>query len=147
MTKEEKKKLCWSCDGRVPREAENCPYCGVYLSNTPYEGESAPTFDWDPPYKIPQDEEPISPEHPKPIAPPKPTKPISPVIPLAALISGSTFFLFSLILYFCSTEGTLTLKWDSHTWYVWLLLSFPLFGAGWYYLPSSPPSEPTSPSQ
>ena len=30
--KNAKKKLCWSCEGRVAKEAENCPYCGVYLS-------------------------------------------------------------------------------------------------------------------
>lgn len=53
---------------------------------------------------------------------------------LALLLVGSTFFLFSLALFFFSTEGSLTLEWNGGNWYIFFALSVPMLLFGWKYL-------------
>ena len=140
MTKQAKKKLCWSCEGRVTKEAENCPYCGVYLSPNGIDGTSPSTI-WDPPYKLSSDEEnQTAPSAPYTLpreenmleAPLDNSSTIKSVLtPLVLLLSGSVFFVFGLILYLFSTNGTLTLRWDASYWYLYIGLAMPLLIYGW----------------
>lgn len=152
-----KKKLCWNCEGNVSRQADNCPYCGVYLhrenDDADYEEDDDPE-DLTPPY------------HPQPLSQEENTIPSAPylaqdsvqetpqiaetyiqkaaepllnltggwktvVLPLVFLLSGSVLLLFGTILSLFSQDGVLTLQWNGEYWFVYLLTSLPLLYLGW----------------
>lgn len=145
-----KKKICWNCEGDVPRESVNCPYCAVYLH--PEEDELSIDHDDDdedltPPYQINTSLEetetlnsfPGSKESIK-------TKPSelgagrftiafsgwkSVVIPLTSLLFGTLFLLFSFLLFVFSQNGVLTLQWNSDLWIIYGIIAFPLLFIGW----------------
>ena len=134
MNQTAKKKLCWSCEGRVTDDQENCPYCGVYLSPTPlHSGKGDPIV---PLYaKNANSKEKKAPEPPFQVKEPKSQKEEAPVpspvkaskemlLPLMSLLSGAVFFLFGLVLLLFSDEsGFLTLKWSSAFWPFYIGLS------------------------
>lgn len=152
-----KKKLCWNCEGNVAQSTDNCPYCGVYIQGTDFESEKL----WNPSYsppnptelnqEIPQPLYQIHPlETPEPelieeqkeaSASEKSSTTNMPIIILAQLrkdifpflflMSGSVFFLFSMILFLFSHEGVLTLQWNGNNWFYFLFLSVPLLYYGW----------------
>ena len=155
-----KKKLCWNCEGSVSRQIDNCPYCGVYLHADELEENSS----WNPSYRpsskteeIPspiyqmqQDQE-ASDDEPEAEAEIQASPPVTKianehswqqlstqlkkdVFPILFLMMGSIFFLFGVVLFLFSQNGTLTLQWQgSHAVY-FLLFSLPLIGFGWWFL-------------
>lgn len=158
-----KKKLCWNCEGNVSRQVDNCPYCGVYLHSEELEENSS----WNPSYQpsnkteeIPspiyqiQQEETLADQgthEEKPVeeTPRKVVKASNDswkihldqlkkdVFPTLFLMMGSIFFLFGLVLFLFSQEGTLTLQWQaSHALY-FLIFSIPLVFLGWRFLQKS----------
>ncbi len=151
MSENQKKKLCWNCEGRVTLSQENCPYCGVYLSpTTEGDGKDANLI---PPYKMAVEEEvPAAPYGSKPAeGTPKPDNDGSLaaqqltteqpnddirnlVVTMAMLIMGSGLFLFAIVLMLFSEEGSFELRWQSDNWYIYLMLSFPMLFMGWRYL-------------
>ena len=151
-----KKKLCWNCEGNVSRQADNCPYCGVYLhrENDDHDEEYDEIEEEDitPPYQP----EPTNSKQMDPIIPTPPyaaqESPTAPeayiqqaakpllqlssgwkavVFPLTFLLAGSVFLLFGLILFLFSQNGTLTLQWNGEYWYAYLLVALPLLYLGW----------------
>lgn len=145
MKTKPKKKLCWNCEGNVTLQAENCPYCGVYLSP----GDEAKDHPFSPPYKNTQTEG----NSEVPVAPyanqEKESSPISKeeteldqdkeqittiVQPLALLLAGSMFFIFGLALLLFSHNGVFSLHWDGNYWYIYLLISLPMLGFGWMFM-------------
>lgn len=143
MSNTVKMKLCWSCEGRVAQDQENCPYCGVYLSPTPlHPGKGdpiVPLYAKDNGFK-----EKMAPQAPYMVKEPKnqekevreqtaqveSNKEI--LIPLMTLISGAVFFLFGLVLFlFSDQDGHLVLKWNSAFWPFYLSLSAILLFIGW----------------
>jgi hypothetical protein len=145
MSATQKKKLCWNCEGRVPLEEENCPYCAVYLGPAP--GNESRQDVLAPPYRLvesddePSQEAPDSPyqmqedpnsEHEE--APDLETaksdlKEV--VIPLGLLSGGALFFLFGLMLLIFSSHGILTLSWSANYWYVYVIVALPAILIGW----------------
>jgi hypothetical protein len=154
MSKNAKKKLCWSCEGRVAREAENCPYCGVYLSpNVPEVANTSPAKPLTPPYTIPtqanqkalaapyqpqntqEDSEGDSEEGDKEVATPMESNDTKAVmIPLILLLAGSVLFIFGATLYLFSHNGVFTLRWNGDYWMYYLLLALPMLIWGWLSL-------------
>ena len=148
MSKNAKKKLCWSCEGRVPREAENCPYCGVYLSpNVPEVVKTSTTKPLAPPYTIP------SQTNPKALAAPyqpqnadetgdssteetiTSTSDIKSVLtPLVLLLAGTVLFIFGAALYLFSHNGVLTLRWNAEFWPYYFGIAVPMLVWGWLSL-------------
>lgn len=144
---EQKKKLCWNCEGRVTFTQENCPYCGVYLSpSSEGDGKDANLI---PPYKLAasDDEVPSSSFAKKgetaAAAAIDTTAPVEEapkddirnlIMTMAMLIMGSGLFLFAIVLMLFSEEGSFMLRWQSDNWYIYLILSLPMLFMGWRYL-------------
>jgi hypothetical protein len=145
MSKQEKKKLCWNCEGNVSRTAENCPYCAVYLNP-----EAAEESDVKPFY---------SPQGASEVIPKAPYSPQegslegvqeevtaaklehsedsmfrSVFLPITLLTGGLFSLLFAAILFLFATNGVLTLEWDGELWYLYAIAAVPLLFSGWKFL-------------
>ena len=127
-----KKRLCWNCEGNVPVNLENCPYCSVYLNNQSSDDskEEEEEDDLAPPYRLISSTEdqkvPASPfsamepssskvESHQPTADLKEAaatmsdmKTIA--LPLVLLLAGSICFIFSLLMLLFSEGGLFTLR-------------------------------------
>jgi hypothetical protein len=155
-----KKKLCWNCEGNVSRQIDNCPYCGVYLHADELEENSS----WNPSYRpsskteeIPSpiyqiQQEPEAAEHEleseAEIQDSAARSEIEnehswlqlstqlkrDVFPILFLMMGSIFFLFGIVLFLFSQNGTLILQWQESSAPYFLFFSIPLIGFGWWYL-------------
>ena len=146
MSKPEKKKLCWNCEGNVSRTAENCPYCAVYLNPESVEENDVK------PFYSPQSSNgtipkaPYSPqgesgsEDAQEEAPPVKSEHHeeslfrSLFLPITLLTAGLFSFLFAVILFLFSTNGVLTLEWDGELWYLYAIAGAPLLFSGWKFL-------------
>lgn len=154
-TKTAKTKLCWSCEGRVATDVENCPFCGVYLSPQPTQPGKGDLIV--PPYTAEREKQskdkraPNPPYQPKEKAPPEktqqedkktPLKNISTkevLTPLLSLLSGAVFLLFGLLLLlFSDQSGYFTLRWSSEFWPGYIILSAALLFYGWRTLNKLP---------
>jgi hypothetical protein len=154
------KKLCWNCDGNIPREVDNCPYCRVYLHATELEEDSS----WNPTYRFSKTEEIPSPlyqaqsEYEEAREQEDTLSLVQnntgqrdqtedvlmwsvtfaqlkrDVFPLLFLMMGSVFFLFGVVLLLFSQNGTLTLQWQGSDAFYFLLFALPLIGFGWKFL-------------
>ncbi|MFQ5728961.1 MAG: hypothetical protein ACE5GN_01200 [Waddliaceae bacterium] len=157
MSATQKKKLCWNCEGRVPLEEENCPYCAVYLGPAPDEKR---TDILTPPYRLVDSEEdeeiPASPyavekegeeeEEESGIDISVARSDLKSVIlPLILLSMGSMSFLFGIILLLFSSHGIFTLTWNGDYWYVYLLSALPMLFLGWRVLRKLQEEEPLEP--
>jgi hypothetical protein len=145
-----KKKLCWNCEGNVAKDIDNCPYCGVYIHALDEESSG-----WKPTYHSSDQEDDI----PAPLYQIKGNEESDlqveeqaitssssvtiemswallqkDVFSILLLMSGSIFFLFGVVLFLFSQEGTLTLQWKSHYWSYFLGLSCPFIYFGWKFL-------------
>lgn len=146
MSKQEKKKLCWNCEGNVSRTAENCPYCAVYLNPESTEEQEVKPF--------------YSPQGATDAVPKAPYSPQdgsaeevheeasialksehteeslfrSIFLPITLLTGGLFSLLFALILFLFSTNGVLTLEWDGELWYLYAIAGAPLLFSGWKFL-------------
>lgn len=156
MSQAVKKKLCWNCEGNVPRETSNCPYCGVYLHREDDNDDDYEDIEEEitPPYSpqvdankesfIPeapytkQREEAISQDEPV-AAVAAPSVQISNsssewmkiAIPLILLLAGSIFVLLAFLIYFFSHNGALVLAWNARAWLVYALVGLPLLYFGY----------------
>jgi hypothetical protein len=130
MSQQVKKKLCWNCEGSVTHNVETCPYCGVYLSPQNLKDEPTPLSskkskdEVPPPSYQPEEtqEETLSQSN---------EEDDNVLLPLASLMTGAIFALFGLIIYLFSTDGKLTLTWDSDWGLIFLALSIPLLFLGY----------------
>lgn len=141
-----KKKLCWNCEGRVAFAEENCPYCGVYLSSStlinPQTENSIPTAPYSQtseksipaaPYTNESDESEDLMEEEESTLQEKALQPSQggSILSLTLLLASSLLFVFGLILFVFSHEGTLYLQWNATYWYAYLGAAIVLFIAGW----------------
>ena len=153
--------MCWNCEARVDYGVETCPSCGVYSSTSPLleqSGDMLPDNSYiTPPYRlVPDEEESEVPDSPYQIGGEEPVENAnadseeaktvsipfklphweSEMIPLGALLGGSVFSLFSLVLLLFSEEGVFTLQWNGNYWYLYTLVGLPLLYFGWKALES-----------
>lgn len=137
-----KKKLCWNCEGRVSLEAENCPYCAVYLGPAPNEKSGYTSFA--PPYKIVEAEESQEEQKEMRTSPQEavaeqemPDTSIakrdfkSVILPLTMLSAGTLFLIFGLTLYLFAEHGFLTLSWNGDQWYFYVICALPMLFYAW----------------
>ncbi len=143
-----KKKLCWNCEGNVSREIDNCPYCGVYLHALELEENSQ----WNPTYQSSKTEEIPSPLYQVPnqeeineqkeFSSPEDsfswsflfTQLKRDIFPVLFLMTGSVFFLFGIVLFLFSQNGTFTLQWQESDAFYFFILAIPLIAFGWKFL-------------
>jgi hypothetical protein len=146
MSKPEKKKLCWNCEGNVSRTAENCPYCAVYLNPEPAteEPEVKPLYSPQAsagtipkaPYSPPQGEGAGAQEEAPALKSEHAANSLfrSIFLPITLLTAGLFSILFAGILLLFSTQGVLTLEWDGELWYLYAIAGTPLLFFGWRFL-------------
>ena len=155
MNDNEKKKMCWNCEGEVHFYALQCPYCGVDLGSETEEGEEEVQDLQDAPYRlvdtdteqenveIPQapyspqysaeeeETEELEEEQEEPIPFIQPTFKTG-IMPLILLLPGVVFVLFGLcLLLFSDGNGFLTLQWRGSFWPFYMISSIPLLLYGW----------------
>ncbi len=146
MTKQEKKRLCWNCEGSVPAQAETCQYCGVSVVPASLDGSSQP---FTPLYQpTPHPQAPPASQYKQSFARdsaqitnPQETEnetheasfvEFKHVLwAILFLLSGSVFFLFGTALALFSRNGVLTLQWNGDLWSLYLLVAIPLLFFGW----------------
>lgn len=167
MTVKPKQKLCWNCEGSTTFEAQNCPYCGVYLSPLSIADSKGKDSLFAPPYRIQsaeaQQEVPVAPyvtqeepavatvskeieEEPEAVQEEQlREEPVdvvkATVMPLMLLLTGSVLFLFSVALVLFSYRGVFTLQWNSDYWFLYLACGLPMLFFGWKLLKQVPEQE------
>lgn len=56
------------------------------------------------------------------------------VICISTLLGGSMLFLFGVMLFLFSQQGTFTLRWNANFWFIYMAISIPLLIVGWRFL-------------
>jgi hypothetical protein len=138
--KKNRRKACWNCDSEIDLDIMICPYCASDLSSSAgrrIESVVAPQPERipQPVYRAPRQEvfrggegslPETSPPHDESAHLTK-----SFLITLLFFLLGSVSFLFSLALLFLSDGETLTLRWSSSLWPLFVVVALPLLGLGW----------------
>ena len=158
MKTSEKQKICPHCEGRVPLEAELCPYCAHELTNLakppqglfqsqsleeslsslykpPYQGKRA-SQDFthaknveNALYKEPSRELSREPSGETPAEAEKERK--SSLWPTFMLLLAMNLFVLGLLQLFFATDGVVRLEWDASNWAFYCLAALPLCFFGW----------------
>lgn len=157
MKLNERQKLCATCDGRIPLEANLCPYCAaeqtqMYLQHKSIQ-ESLTSL-YSPLYPAknvhPSKEQALTPSlqesmeksfqhvspssqarlHDKETVSEKNQGEKASFWPILLLSLGANLLVIGLLQLFFSDQGLLTLQWESHYWYVYLLVALPLLYLG-----------------
>ena len=123
-------KLCWNCDGEVDKDAIVCLFCGADLSEQTV--AMAPTYKTTAP--LHEEEKALPPLSSEAPAAVQTKEESSSFVAMFFLLPGLVFFLFSLLLAFFSSDGTLVLKWNSSIWYVYSIAALPLVYFGYRLL-------------
>ena len=159
MKLSERQKMCTTCEGRIPLDANLCPYCGaeqgtsgqIYLQHKSIQ-ESLTSL-YPPPYSAKNANS--MKEHPIKMSPPESEKKFHPKSlttnpsipidnadeqnaieektsfwPLLLLSIGANMLLLGLLQLFFSDNGFLTLQWDSQYWFIYCLVALPLLYLG-----------------
>lgn len=146
MTKKNDKRLCWNCEGNVSHHINQCPYCGVDVTQPPqrdetqiFKGFSTP-FQQNaqqeiprPPYSanqmtVSEEEWNSTMEEPQNHLGEDSKREN---IALLLLLPGIVFLLFGLTLLFFSRGGVMVLKWNQDLAYFYFLGAIPLLLLGW----------------
>jgi hypothetical protein len=140
----ERQKMCSNCDGRIPYEATQCPYCFAALPVDPLvQGslfKSSSTNEslgalYTPPYTA----KPAETEEKKPFfKQSEPSKLSSPKIdpnnkgflPILLLTLGGNLLALGLLQLFFSEQGVVKLEVNASYWFLFILVSIPLFYFG-----------------
>lgn len=139
MTK--RKKMCWSCEGNVDLDEENCPFCQA--SFDPPEEDHHSEMEYTPPYRVqdgssfltpskapfsyktaseqmalPQDlqEDDVEEQEEAAVDDSKTV-----IVTMAMLMGGLVFFLFGSILWLFSHDGYLVLRWSDSFWPLYVI--------------------------
>ena len=148
MQENDRTKMCPHCEGSVPIESSECPYCGHSMIEAdvddslshryrpPYEPnrevkmrESAPETNVADPFAAhkeefarnsqPQQEPLVKKEEGK-----------QQTLAILLLTLGAQALTIGLLILFFSTDGQLTLQWSSRFWYIYCLVSLPFLFLG-----------------
>jgi len=156
MKVNERQKMCATCDGRIPVDANRCPYCAaeqtqVYLQHKSI--QDSLTSLYPPPYAAknpPQQKEAMSkttytqesmldkpflhinsstrPSHEESTE--KTKEEIASFWPILLLSIAANLFVVGLLQLFFSDQGLLTLQWQSRYWFIYCAAALPLFYFG-----------------
>jgi len=151
MKQNDRQKLCSSCEGRIPLDANLCPYCSAEQGSSAYlhhkSIQESLTSLYPPPYSAKKEQKPQEPMAEKKFQTASPilTTPLShtPVEapttqneekssfwPLLFLSIGANLLVIGLLQLFFSDNGLLTLQWKSKHWFIYCLSALPLFYLG-----------------
>lgn len=142
MKPADRQKMCPNCDGRIPYDATQCPYC---FANLPAlsDAPSGSLFNlqdslYSPPYRSAPEEKKVSPKAPEPkqeamaaaIEKPQEAQDSKGFWPILMLTLGANLFTLGVLQFFFSDEGYVKLEMSSAYWFLFVLLSAPLFYFG-----------------
>ena len=131
----ERQKMCPNCDGRIPQESTQCPYCFAALQTDPSSSNKT---------AAPMTNDPLSALYPPPYASSESkvtTKALpmnevetqtdtTPFWPILMLVLGSNLFTVGILQFFFSDHGVLRLEMNASYWFLMILVAAPLFYFG-----------------
>lgn len=140
-------KLCIFCHAQVAMELKVCPFCRASFDKM-YSGEekSEPivkkkilspnesiTSLYPPPYqpKMEKIEEEIESKQEEVIVKKSSSNKLSLYWPILLFSIGMQLLVLGFFLLLFSKEGSLFLRWNSHFWYLYIILSLPMLGMGY----------------
>lgn len=145
MEKKKSLKLCNHCDGQIELDSVFCPYCGTEVraekeGQTNERGRTSKSLSaeetlsslYPPPYQPKGLEAPFEKE--AVMATEESKKEVnesSALWPILCLSVGFNFLLLSLFLLLFSGRDELIFKWNTHLWFVYLIISAPLIYFGY----------------
>lgn len=135
--------MCPNCDGRIAYDATQCPYCFATLQ-VPLDTNQGSLFSlqdslYAPPYKsvtpTPEEKKPMPPASRAEAAILTPeaaeeTTEVKAFWPILLLTLGINLFTFGLLQFFFSDNGIVKLEISSSFWFLYMLVSIPLFYLG-----------------
>ncbi len=131
----ERQKMCPNCDGRIPQEATQCPYCFAQLHNDPYSKGAAPSSTdplsalYPPPYSA--EAKPSSKSSALPDS--STATPASESVPFWSILMlalGSNLLTLGILQFFFSDHGVLRLEINASYWFLMVLVAAPLIFFG-----------------
>lgn len=133
----ERQKICSNCDGRIPQDAVQCPYCFTpqqnSLDNSSSKSYGAPVqenFLYSPPYSTPKPPETSYSKTPEAQeAALKVSEPAS-FWPILLLTVGGNLFTLGILQFLFSDHGVVHLEINGSYWFLMVLVSLPLFYFG-----------------
>lgn len=159
MHPKERHKICGSCDGRIPIDAQLCPYCTAdqsfssgsnsSLSNHHRSLQQSLSAPYTPPYQAKQPGS-VPPKESfqdkKFVQPPSLLNPTSIPVPpneevenqvaknvfwpVLLLSIGANLLILGLLQLFFSDQGILRLEWESRYWFIYCLIALPFVFLG-----------------
>ena len=152
MDKKDKKKLCSQCEGSIPYQLTQCPFCGYEQQDKSSSEVLSDTLDrnrglsslYHPPY-LSQSIGEVRKDKTEHISFPKEQESEQSndkenelakkeVIVILLLAIGGQFMLLGCILLLFSVDGIVTLQWKSKYWYIYCLFSVPFLILGFKLL-------------
>ena len=135
MKTADRQKMCPNCDGRVSYEVTQRPYCFATLQNVP-EGQQGSLFSlqdslYSPPFRpAPPIEEKKSSPKIEQEAPKEKIEETKEFWTILLLTLGGNLFALGILQFFFADEGLVQLEISASYWFVFVLLSLPLFYVG-----------------
>ena len=135
----ERQKMCPNCDGRIPQESTQCPYCFAQLQIDSSLPKSAPALTTDPlsalyppPYSSPEAKPTI--KTPSGMAESLPSEEGThnsiPFWSILMLALGSNLLTLGILQFFFSDHGVLRLEMNASYWFLMVLVAAPLIYFG-----------------
>jgi len=127
----DRQKMCANCDGRIPYEATQCPYCFTTL---PGDSASSKIFTssqenltslYNPPY---QSEKTATPKETAVVM--EKTEETKSFWPILLLTLAGNLFTLGILQFFFSDHGTVRLEVNGSYWFLLILASVPMFYFG-----------------
>lgn len=151
MKQADRQKMCTNCDGRVAYEATQCPYCFTTMqAEAPVQGnlfKSSPPQDnltslFTPPYSAREtasEEKKTFKKAPESAAPKIPVEKETvsenkSFWPILLLTLGGNLFTLGVLQFFFAEQGVVRLDINASYWFLFIVLSLPLFYFGYKQL-------------
>ena len=129
----ERQKMCPNCDGRIPQESTQCPYCFAQLSaDSSNSKNTTPVTDplsalYPPPYTT---EAKITAKAVDPVSQVETASDSIPFWSILMLALGSNLLTLGILQFFFSDRGVLRLEMNASYWFLMVIVSIPLIYFG-----------------
>ncbi len=128
----ERQKMCPNCDGRIPQESTQCPYCFAQLQADSSNSKSAPVTDplsalYPPPYTT---EAKTTAKVADPVSQVETASDSIPFWSILMLALGSNLLTLGILQFFFSDRGVLRLEMNASYWFLMVIVSIPLIYFG-----------------
>lgn len=144
MKPADRQKMCPNCDGRIPHEATQCPYCFATMQVDAARNQTLQdslTSLYSPPYSskagtlFANEEKQASPREsmiaPAAVLEKDEGEENKSFWPILFLSLAGNLFVLGVLQFFFSEEGMVKLEINGSYWFLFILLSLPLFFFGW----------------